>query len=109
MQAKFAAQLPYRQAADLLRELLPASGGLNHATTRNRTLAVGRSLDRELCREIEHPQVPAEPAPKVRKNLIKGKVTSLKENRADNVRREVAWNQERNVGFGWGNVVHAVT
>jgi hypothetical protein len=32
--------------------------------------------------------------------LIKGKVTSLKENRADNVRREVAWNQERNVGFG---------
>ena len=62
LQAKFAAQLPYRQAADLLRELLPESGGLNHATTRNRTLAVGRSLDRELCREIEHPQVPAEPA-----------------------------------------------
>ena len=50
LQAKFAAQLPYRQAADLLRELLPESGGLNHATTRNRTLAVGRSLDRELCR-----------------------------------------------------------
>jgi hypothetical protein len=41
--------------------------------------------------------------------LIKGKVTSLKENRADNVRREVAWNQERNVGFGWGNAVRAVT
>ena len=41
--------------------------------------------------------------------LIKGKVTSLKENSADNVRREVAWNQERNVGFGWGNAVRAVT
>jgi hypothetical protein len=41
--------------------------------------------------------------------LIKGKVTSLKENRADNVRREVAWNQERNVGFGWGSAVRAVT
>ena len=62
LQAKFAAQLPYRKAAGMLRELLPESGGLNHATTRNRTLAVGRSLDRELCREIEHPQVPAEPA-----------------------------------------------
>jgi hypothetical protein len=34
--------------------------------------------------------------------LIKGKVNSLKENRADNVRSELAWNQERNVGFGWG-------
>jgi hypothetical protein len=41
--------------------------------------------------------------------LIKEKVNSLKENRADNVRREVAWNQERNVGFGWGNAVRAVT
>jgi len=45
-----------------LRELLPETGGLNHATTRNRTLAVGRALDQELCREIEHPQVSAAPA-----------------------------------------------
>jgi hypothetical protein len=47
--------------------------------------------------------------------LIKKKVTSLKENRADNVRREVAWNQERTIGsigfigFGWGNAIRAVT
>jgi hypothetical protein len=41
--------------------------------------------------------------------LIKEKLNSLKENRADNGRREVAWNQERNVGFAWGNAVRAVT
>ena len=41
--------------------------------------------------------------------LIKEKVTSLKENRADEVGTEVVWNQERSVGFGWGNAVRAVT
>jgi hypothetical protein len=41
--------------------------------------------------------------------LIKEKVYSLKEKRADDVRREVAWNQERNVGFGWENAVRAVS
>jgi hypothetical protein len=40
---------------------------------------------------------------------IKEKLTSSKENIADDVRREVAWNQERNVGFGWGNAGRAVT
>ena len=36
LQAKLAAQLPYRQAAALLvDELLPETGGLNHVTTRN--------------------------------------------------------------------------
>jgi hypothetical protein len=38
LQVKLAAQLPYRQAAALLDELLPETGSLNHATTRNRTL-----------------------------------------------------------------------
>jgi hypothetical protein len=33
---------PYRQAAALLEELLAETGGLNYATTRNRTLAVGK-------------------------------------------------------------------
>jgi hypothetical protein len=37
LQAKLSAQLPYRQAAALLDELLPETGGLNYATTRNRT------------------------------------------------------------------------
>jgi hypothetical protein len=46
------ARLPYRQAAGLLREFLPAATGFNHVTTRNRTLAVGRAIDAELCREI---------------------------------------------------------
>jgi hypothetical protein len=41
--------------------------------------------------------------------LIKEKLHSLKENRAGNVRREVALNQECNVGFVWGNAVRAVT
>jgi hypothetical protein len=41
--------------------------------------------------------------------LIKEKLNSPKKSRADSVRREGAWNQERNVGFGWGNVVRAVT
>ena len=34
LQAQLAAQLPYRQAAALLEELLPETGGLNYATTR---------------------------------------------------------------------------
>jgi hypothetical protein len=37
LQAQLAPQLPYRQAAALLEELLPETGGLNYATTRNRT------------------------------------------------------------------------
>jgi hypothetical protein len=39
LQAELAAQLPYCQAAALLEELLPEIGGLNYATTRNRTLS----------------------------------------------------------------------
>ena len=65
LQAKFAAQLSYGQGADLLRELLPETGGLNHATTRNRNLAIGHSMDQELCQEIKHPQAAAEPAPEM--------------------------------------------
>ena len=41
--------------------------------------------------------------------LIKEKLHSLKENRAGNVRREVALNQGCNVDFVWGNAVRAVT
>jgi hypothetical protein len=56
LQAKLAAQLPYRQAAALLDELLPETGGLNHATTRNRTLAVGKRIEEEIREEIDHPR-----------------------------------------------------
>jgi hypothetical protein len=58
LQAKFAADLPYRRAAELLRELLPQTGGITAVTTRNRTLAIGMAIEAELCREVEHPQTP---------------------------------------------------
>ena len=62
LQTELAAQLPYRQAAALLEELLPETGGLNYATTRNRTLAVGKRIEEEICGEIDHPRVVPEPA-----------------------------------------------
>ena len=55
LQTQLAAQLPYRQAAALLEELLPKAGGLNYATTRNRTLAVGKRIEEEIRAEIDHP------------------------------------------------------
>jgi hypothetical protein len=62
LQAELAAQLPYRQAAALLEELLPETGGLNYATTRNRTLADGKRIEEEIRGEIDHPRVVPEPA-----------------------------------------------
>jgi hypothetical protein len=41
---------------------LPETGGLNHATTRNRTLAVGKRIEKEIRGEIDHPSVVPEPA-----------------------------------------------
>jgi hypothetical protein len=58
LQAERAAQLPYRQAAALLEELLPETGGLNYATTPNRTLAVGKRIEEEIRGEIDHPCCP---------------------------------------------------
>ena len=48
LQTQIAAQLPYRQAAALLEELLPETDGLNYATTRNRTLTVGKRIEEEI-------------------------------------------------------------
>ncbi len=62
LQVKLAAQLPYRQAAALLDELLPETSGLNYATTRNRTRAVGKRIEQEIREEIDHPRVVPEPA-----------------------------------------------
>ena len=62
LQAELAAQLPYRQAAALLEELFPETGGLNYATTRNRTLAVGKRIEEEIRGKIDHPRVVPEPA-----------------------------------------------
>jgi len=62
LQAKLATQLPYRQAAAFRREMLPETGGLNYATTRNRTLEVGKRIEEEIRDEVDHPQVLSEPA-----------------------------------------------
>jgi hypothetical protein len=45
-----------------MEELLPETGGLNYATTRNRTLDVGKRIEEEIRGEIDHPRVVPEPA-----------------------------------------------
>jgi hypothetical protein len=42
--------------------MLPETVGLNHATTRNRMLAVGKRIELEIREEIDHPGVVPEPA-----------------------------------------------
>jgi hypothetical protein len=48
--AKLAALLPFGKGADLLGELLPASAGTNAVTVRNRTMRVGRRLEKPVSR-----------------------------------------------------------
>jgi hypothetical protein len=76
LQVKLAAQLPYRQAAALLEELLPETGDLNYATTRNRTLAVGKRIEEEIREEIDHPRVVPEP---VERTVVGSMAHSLKQ------------------------------
>jgi hypothetical protein len=45
-----------------LEELLPETGSLNYATTRNRTLTAGKRIEEEIRGEIDHPRVVPEPA-----------------------------------------------
>jgi hypothetical protein len=52
LQAKWAAHLPYRQATELLREVLPLDKGISFGSTRRRILAVGRALDAQINRDI---------------------------------------------------------
>jgi hypothetical protein len=52
LQAKWAAHLPYRQATDLLREVLPLDKAVSLGSTRRRILAVGNALDAEIERDI---------------------------------------------------------
>jgi hypothetical protein len=47
--AKLAAQLPYRQAAQLLADLLPVSGGAAHTTIRNQMFAVAEKITAQAC------------------------------------------------------------
>ena len=41
---------------------MPETGGLDYATTRNRTLGVGKLIEEEIRWEIDHPRVVPEPA-----------------------------------------------
>ena len=52
LQAKWAAHLPYRQATELLREVLPLDKGTSFGSTRRRILAIGRALDAQIERDI---------------------------------------------------------
>lgn len=55
LQVTLGANLPYRRAAALLRQFLPDATCFNHATMRNRVVAVGRALDAELRAEMTTP------------------------------------------------------
>ncbi|AXF05619.1 hypothetical protein [Paraburkholderia hospita] len=52
LQAKRAAHLPYRQAAAMLKEVLPLDKGVSSSGTRDRILALGKQLDGDIERDI---------------------------------------------------------
>jgi hypothetical protein len=52
LQAKWAAHLAYRQATELLRDVLPLDKGIPFGSTRRRILAVGSVLDAQIERDI---------------------------------------------------------
>ena len=58
LQASLGAQLSYREAADLLRMLLPPTGGTTHTSSRARLIAVGDRIDEEIRQEITENRKP---------------------------------------------------
>ena len=62
LQVSLGAQLSYRKAADLLRMLLPPTGGTTHTSTRARLIAVGERIDEEIRQEITENRKPDKPA-----------------------------------------------
>lgn len=62
LQVKLGSKLSYKQAADILNEFLPDLSCFNHATTRNRVLAVGRKIEAETRAEIAEKPTVATPA-----------------------------------------------
>ena len=50
--AKWAAHLPYRQAAAMLKEVLPLDKGVSFSGTRDRILDLGKQLDADIERDI---------------------------------------------------------
>jgi len=45
LQVKQGCKFSYQQAADILNEFLPEIDSINHATTRNPVLAVGKAIE----------------------------------------------------------------
>jgi hypothetical protein len=62
LQVKLGSKFSYKQAADILNEFLPHLSCFNHATTRNRVLAVGRKIEAETRAEIAEKPIVARPA-----------------------------------------------
>ncbi|MEZ0605786.1 hypothetical protein ACAX43_27020 [Paraburkholderia sp. IW21] len=52
LQAKWAVHLPYRQAAAVLKEVLPLDKGISSIGIRNRILGIGKQLDDDIERDI---------------------------------------------------------
>ena len=52
LQVKLGSKFSYKQAADILNEFLPDLSSFNHATTRNRVLAVGKKIEADIRAEI---------------------------------------------------------
>jgi hypothetical protein len=65
LQVSLGAQMPYRQAASILREFLPPCGGANHATTRNRVLGVAERIERDLAQDVAAAKMPDHPESKM--------------------------------------------
>ena len=74
IQAKWAAHLPYRQAIELLQEVLPLDEGLSLSSTRRKVLAVGRALDAQIERDIVERQKFVE-GDQVRESISVGSVS----------------------------------
>lgn len=58
LQASICAQMPYRQAANMMRQFLPVGEKFNHVTLRNRTLRIGARIDK-----VEVPVTPTTKTP----------------------------------------------
>jgi hypothetical protein len=52
LQAKWAVHLPYRQATNMLKEVLPLDKGISFSGIRNRILDLGKQLDADIERDI---------------------------------------------------------
>ncbi|TPQ43522.1 ISKra4 family transposase [Cupriavidus pinatubonensis] len=52
LQAKWASQMPYRQATAMLKEVLPLEKGISFSGARNRIRTIGKQLDADIERDI---------------------------------------------------------